>query len=392
MEGVSLTAGRQDLVLTTDHQQKEEIKCAGDNVKEVPFTPVFQWSRLPTQSCKIPNELHMVLCFGNRGSSCVRFSRGGSRLAVASGKRIYIYNVITWTEQFTLKGHDGFIYDIDWSEEDVYLLSVSNDCTCIVWNLTEKAQSFILPHPSYVYCGKWINSYTSLITGCKDHLMRCWMLREENFELVEEIQGHSGFVTAIALQGTSTLISGDSNGCIIIHMFHNNQWTIMKQLELSETSLGIIDSIQVCNGRNRVIVSSRSKGSFMLDLKIGVITQKYKAMGNVILRSVPCLSPCGYLFFAFCQNGEVGVWNAHTAKHLASYENLYPIKGLSEICGSMHYNPFDHMIAIAALDYDYPVLLIKYGEKDDSKKLGLVYINNEGKDLKKSMDIKYKKN
>ena len=272
---------------------------------------------------------------------------------------------------------------MDWSRDDKYLLSVSSDCTSAVWSLDAKVPSFVLPHPSFVYCGRWIGSDEALVTGGKDHVIRYWVREGDSFELKEEIGGHHGFVTALAV-GDSVLFSGDSNGCLAVRKLTENSWTLVKRLTFEETSQKTIDSIHLHLGSRRVLLTLRGRGSFMVDVIAGVVLQTYKAMVNVCARSVSCLTPCGSSLFSFCQNGDLNVWEVNTGKLTAVYGSLFPVDRLNELGSCIDYHPLEHMLAFTVLGHNYPVYLLKFErspKSGDSKKLGLTFKHLETDEL-----------
>ena len=339
---------------------------------------IFKWSRLPTQSCKIPNKVHKSFGFGKNSFTCLQFSRSGIYIAAGMSSKIFIYDVISCEEVNHLTGHIGYIYEIDWSFNDKYLLSVSNDCQGIIWSLNQKNPLFILPHPSFIYCGRWVTD-EEVITGGKDHLIRYWCKNTgEEFNLVEEIGGHSGFISCLVLCNGSLLISGDSLGFIMIRKLIDNSWILQKKLSFPETCNKVIDFIAVQSSQRRIIISVRSQNSYLVDFVSGIILQTYKSLSSSCVRSVSTLTPCGSYLFSFCQNGNIGVWEVNTGKFFASYNNLFPNDRMTELSGCMHYHPFEHMIGITVLIENHPLLVLKYDVKEnDSKKLGLDFFDKK---------------
>lgn len=69
------------------------------------------WSRLPGQTCRIPNVLQVTLPAGKKGCFVLRFSHDGRSLACACNDRdqypIYIYEVSLFVECVTL----SYIYN-----------------------------------------------------------------------------------------------------------------------------------------------------------------------------------------------------------------------------------------------------------------------------------------
>lgn len=340
-----------------------------------PITKTWNWSRLPTQSCKVPNKIYKTISLGKNGFSCLQFSRSGSHIAAAVLSKIVVHDILSGNEVAVLSSHIGFIYELDWSCDDKYLLSVSNDCRGAVWDINQTTPLFILPHPSYVYCGKWFGDEEHIVTGGKDHLLRYWSKNDDGFQLLEEIGGHSGFISSLACQDNSVIISGDSHGCIMVRKLSNDGWNLMKKLSFPEISQKVIDSILILCSKRRIIISVRSRSSYLVDIVSGIILQAYKSSINTYARSVSCLTPCGSFLFSFCQNGDVGIWEVNTGKMFASYDNLFPIDRLAELSGCIRYHPHEHMVGVIASVQNSPLLILKYEltDDDDTKRLGLKF-------------------
>ncbi len=92
------------------------------------------WSRLAGQPCRIPNNQILKLPSGKKGCYSIRFSKSGSYLACALVEEnqlspIAVYEIPDGKLYTKLNGHFGLVYDIDWSYDDKYIVSASNDAT-----------------------------------------------------------------------------------------------------------------------------------------------------------------------------------------------------------------------------------------------------------------------
>lgn len=109
--------------------------------------------------------------------------------------------------------HHGTIYDIDWSPDDQFLMSASNDCTVRIWStMKEKLPSVVLPHPCFIYSCKFcpMPEYQYLIfTGSLDGLIRIWSIRRcfdavsvssKDPELLRELDPMQGQVLCLAFK------------------------------------------------------------------------------------------------------------------------------------------------------------------------------------------------
>ena len=109
--------------------------------------------------------------------------------------------------------HHGTIYDIDWSSDDQFLMSASNDCTVKIWStVREKLPGVVLPHPCFIYSCKFcpMHEYQHLIfTGALDGMIRIWSIRKcfdpvsvtsKDPELLRELDAMQGQVLCLAFK------------------------------------------------------------------------------------------------------------------------------------------------------------------------------------------------
>ena len=148
----------------------------------------------------------------------------------------------------------------------------------------------MMPHPSYVYCGKFDPEISSIVaTGCYDRIARIWMRDKKlkNWDLSQELEGHEGFVNSMYFQKNSNLLTADSVGIIIIWMLkksrkmsYKKEWHISRKIKVREIDGIIINTIILHPLESRLLVHSRDNGLKMLDLATGVVLQKYNELNN----------------------------------------------------------------------------------------------------------------
>ncbi|KAJ1503639.1 hypothetical protein HMI54_007888 [Coelomomyces lativittatus] len=92
------------------------------------------------------DELRTIREFPIRSSRECCFSNGGHMLAASQGSVICIYNVWTYELVTTLKGHNGKILSLRWSNGDVCLISCGSDGAVYIWNLAtmKRENEFIM--------------------------------------------------------------------------------------------------------------------------------------------------------------------------------------------------------------------------------------------------------
>lgn len=347
-----------------------------------------KWSRLTAQSCKIPNKLLFQSETFDNGSFYIAFSNDGKFLACTVSEEyefpIIVYKVDEKKISVKFSGHKNFVYSLNWSQDDRYLLSVSSDQTARLWDVSEKIVQHIqlLPHPSYVYCGKFDPANSSIvITGCYDHIARVWAMNKnsETYELVQELEVHEGFVNSICFQKDGSLLTADSVGVIILWIIKKNrkgpmkkEWQVGKKIKLPEIEATPINTIVLHPRGSRLLVHSRNNGLRLLDLATGVVLQKYEGLENRRIQTAACISPCATLVFCGGEDATLNVWNLETGKHLAKYSILDSYNTVS----CVDYHPYDHVLAFSTFGNAAPFKLLIFDKNSTGDDVGLQLLIN----------------
>lgn len=147
-----------------------------------------------------------------------------------------------------------------------------------------------MPHPSYVYCGKFDAGSASIVaTGCYDRIARIWIRgrKSKNRNLSQELEGHEGFINSMCFQKNSNLLTADSVGIIILWTVKRSrrassrkEWHISRKIRVREIDGVIINTIALHPLESRLLVHSRNNGLRMLDLATGVVLKKYHELNN----------------------------------------------------------------------------------------------------------------
>ncbi|KOX68073.1 Jouberin [Melipona quadrifasciata] len=342
-----------------------------------------KWTRLAAQSCKIPNEIFFETDIGENGCFYVAYSNNGKYLACCFSEEhdypIIVYEVEAKKIHVRLSGHKTFVYCFNWSNNDNYLLSVSSDQTARIWDIQNQIVEHIemLPHPSYVYCGKFDPENSSIVaTGCYDRIARIWMRNKKlkNWNLSQELEGHEGFVNAMYFQKNSNLLTADSVGIIIIWMLKKNrkisskkEWHISRKIKVREIDGIIINTIILHPLESRLLVHSRDNGLKILDLATGVVLQKYNELNNQRIQSTACISPCGNLIFCGGEDSSLNVWNLETGNLLARYTFDRHYRAVT----CVDYHPYDHVLAFSTFGSPAPVRILRFNKDATGENIGL---------------------
>ncbi|XP_012274362.1 jouberin [Orussus abietinus] len=341
-----------------------------------------EWSRLAAQSCKIPNEVLFETEICENGCFYVAFGNDGKYLACVNAEEydypVSVYQVDEEKIHARFSGHKHFVYSLNWSKNDTYLLSVSSDRTARIWDVHDKIVQHVqmLPHPSYVYCGKFDPEDPSVVaTGCYDRTARIWARSEdyESYELVQELEGHEGFVNSLVFQKTGELLTADSAGAIVLWSQKRapgkpwHRWQISRRIRIKELEGVAINTIVLHPLGSRLLVHSRNSELRMLDLATGVVLRRYEGLNNRRIQTAARVSPCGGLVFCGGEDGVLNVWNVETGKHLAKFT----LGDSCEPVTCVDYHPYDHLIAVSVFGRPAGAKLLKFSKNSTGESVGL---------------------
>ncbi|XP_017881921.1 jouberin-like [Ceratina calcarata] len=347
-----------------------------------------KWTRLAAQSCKVPNEILFETDTSENGCFYVAFSSDGKYLACSLSEEhdypIVVYEVEAKKIHVRFSGHKTFIYSLNWSNNDNYLLSVSSDQTARIWDVQNQIVQHIemMPHPSYVYCGKFDPENASIVaTGCYDRIARIWVRDKKlkNRDLSQELEGHEGYVNSMYFQKNSNLLTADSVGVIIIWMLKRGrklssrkEWHISRKIKVREIDGVIINTIVLHPLESRLLVHSRNNGLSMLDLATGVVLQKYNELNNQRIQSTACISPCGSLILCGGEDSSLNVWNLETGSLLAKYTFHRNYRAVT----CVDYHPYDHVLAFSTFGSPSSVRVLKFNKDVTGEVVGLKIITD----------------
>ncbi|KAJ9586462.1 hypothetical protein L9F63_019900, partial [Diploptera punctata] len=373
--------------LDLDHNQ-DEIEAKSDNENSMisaqlpAANSLPAWSRMPSQSCKIPNHRKLTLPTASRGCFYVKFSNSGLNLAcsiVTEEKyNVIVYSIPDGKELVQFLGHQGLVYDLHWSPKDTMLLSASADCTACLWDMEARksAPMQMLPHPSFVYCAQFHCGNSSvLVTGCCDHIVRIWTRQNKSsqYELIQELEGHTGFVSAVTMSTNGMLYSADSLGLIIEWMGAKGKLKKQWNIDIRELRDCVINKLHLHPGGQRLLIHVRDSRLRMLDLSTASIIQWFHGALNHRVQTSACLSPCGGLVLAASEDGTARVWNADTGEQLAIYSGLQFIKAASGV----DYHPYEHMAAFASFGSPAQVIIADYEKLSSGNDVGLQILHQQ---------------
>ncbi|KAF7643851.1 hypothetical protein LDENG_00232050 [Lucifuga dentata] len=158
------------------------------------------------------DDIHTVKEFIVRECRECAFSHGGHMFAAVNGNVIHIYSVTAFENILNLKGHNGKVQAVEWSQDDGRLVSCGMDGAVYEWNTqTGKRESeSVIKSCSYtgVAFASDARSIIAVGTDCTlKEIHDCQVLRE----LPADDVAHSAVV---ASRSGRVVFTGTSNGCI----------------------------------------------------------------------------------------------------------------------------------------------------------------------------------
>lgn len=134
----------------------------------------------------------------------LRFSPDGSKLAVASGQYVYLWNVGDWKPYLRLKGNNSDISSLAFSPNNLVLASGSNDGTVKLWQISDGALVATLRgHSNQVTGVAFHPGGQQLVSTSRDATARLWQI---DGTLLYKFSGYSTFGAAFSPDGQTLAI------------------------------------------------------------------------------------------------------------------------------------------------------------------------------------------
>ncbi len=135
----------------------------------------------------------------------------GSRLAIASGANVAVWDLASQRVLFTLTGHTGPVNAVVFSPDGSRIATVSNDTTGIIWDAADGRRLHTLTaHGRWVLSVAFSPDGETLATGGYDKTVRLWDVATG--KLKATWAGHAGGVRAVAFSPDGrTLATGGAD-------------------------------------------------------------------------------------------------------------------------------------------------------------------------------------
>uniref|UniRef100_A0A1B0D2C4 Uncharacterized protein n=1 Tax=Phlebotomus papatasi TaxID=29031 RepID=A0A1B0D2C4_PHLPP len=388
--------------IVQEFKESAEQECV-----DAPINPVeeVQKSRkkLPGQQCKCPNQLAKQNRSGQKGSFLVRFHPDGNILSYSvvdvQKVDVVLASVPGLDIICCLVGHTASVYDMDFwtkidknqNKKDIYpivLATASADRTVAIWNT--------LPHPSFVYCCRFIQISEFkevLITGSRDCVIRLWDFEgPEDCVYFDELTNHEGFVTCLCVRNTTgTFFSGDSEGVVIEWKWKNDTFEALRSLSVNMIDREIIHSLVLHKRGEKILVGSSGNTIYCVDMKSKVVLRAYRNSSLDECRSAFrfTLTSCGNLLFGSSDH-EIVCWNTVTGDNVEIEFDLPELSSDTFISG-LDFHPHDSILVLGIYGSGGGIIMFDHTIKEESSKSAIkTRFRQLGSDLRRKIEVKNK--
>jgi jouberin len=324
--------------------------------------------RPANRNCQIPTDLASQFPAGEHGALALQFNKNGDALAVAvhdgTDYVIQMYSVTAFDKYATLRGHHDLIYELQFSDDDSLLLSVSADQTAKVWKgyghsgESKRYLKQTLKHSTCVYSGKFHPDDNRLVvTAGQDGLIRVWSRVKEIVAL--EFPGHETRVNSISFSPDGkNLFAGDGNGVISVwYTGLENGLEGFKRLRFvreEEIAKVSVEHVEMGRSNFSLMVYSRDNMVRIFETKVMVPSQRYSGALCKSYHMMATFSPDGQYILAGSENGTVVLWTVRKAEVAQvpkwKFRFEYPVTAVA-------WNRVENMIAISSFGEGQPVLV-----------------------------------
>ncbi|GFT04866.1 hypothetical protein NPIL_588021 [Nephila pilipes] len=332
----------------------------------------FKWLRKEGEPFEVP-EQHSLTLESAANCRVLKFSSLGRILVAGCGTLgqylLLFYEIPSGKMMHKIAAHSDVIYDLDWSQDDEYLLSASADYCVKLWNIKSWNLSSTFIHPSFVYSAKFQPALKNiLVSGCFDHVIRVWTYNK-TIQLLQELEGHNAAVNTLCwFKKTMRLFSADDIGDIKIWKILSypktanrglDSYVLDKDLRLQEIKGIPIIKIVTNISESVLFLFCGDTSIRLVDSSLERIFTCYESFPKSQSTVNGCCSPCGNLLFLYNGDGCVLVWKRKTSEITTTLLNSFDYYHMT----SIDYHPLDHILALTTSEGRIQVYTYKESDK-----------------------------
>ncbi|CDW55716.1 WD40 domain containing protein [Trichuris trichiura] len=213
--------------------------------------------------------------------------------------------------------HEGVIFDMCFSPNDGYLLSVGTDRTCYVLDVaTGEPIQRCVGHQDAVTCCIWHNNETFVTCGADGHIL-IWHV--DVSEPVDMLEGHNGCVNSIALSSDGDTLSSASDDGVVKLWSLTGRKSIGDLYRHEGPVLQVVFS-PVTGSTSNILLASCSADSTVCLYDVTERRCLKRFTGHQSQVSTIDISPDGELLGSGDFNGILHIWNVKTLAAVMTYD------------------------------------------------------------------------
>lgn len=250
---------------------------------------------------------------GHEGAvNCVAFSPDGKFLASGGeDELVKIWNLETLENTLTLRGHFKGIKALVYSNQGDRLFS-AGDRSIRVWSKDGTEEKVLTGHTTFLWSLNISKDDNYLISGSFDRQFHIWDFHKTDESI--EVDGHKKSVLAVNFSPDGKyMVSGSLDKTIKLWDFKTKE--IIKTFEGHSDN---IYEIKFLPNSKYFISASRDKTIRLWSVEKGEIVKTYPGHKNGIV-SID-ISPDGNLLLSSSFDGEIKLWDISNANNLYTYE------------------------------------------------------------------------
>mmetsp|Transcript_25886 Transcript_25886/g.28777 ORF Transcript_25886/g.28777 Transcript_25886/m.28777 type:complete len:347 (-) Transcript_25886:123-1163(-) len=227
----------------------------------------------------------------------------------------------------TLKGHLAKIYSMQWSTDNIHLVSASQDAKLLVWDaLTTNKLHCIPVHTSWIMTCAYAPSGSFVACGGLDNLCSIYNLRSRDIPIraCRQLSAHTGYLSCCRFLDDKQIITSSGDATCIL-------WDIEAGSKIKEFSdhSGDVMSVSISPNQKYFISGSIDATAKLWDLRSGKCTQTFKGHESDI--NTVQYFPTGYTFATGSDDSTCRLFDIRADRELMTYSHDSILCGITSI-------------------------------------------------------------
>ena len=220
------------------------------------------------------------------------------QLIATGGYEIKIWNSTNGKFLFDLKGFDGYITSLDFSNDNKRLVASTSERKVYVWDLEKRTQIYFIENfDEFVDFAGFGYSNQSVITKTRGNKIQFWKLEEYNQMIKAKAFLGAGTLAKISEDGNKLIIRSYTSGLSSIYQFDKDKLIFIPSRELT-----FANGVELSNDSRYAVFTDNSTGLSIFDLDSIKLIKHFKTSEN----NKECIFSADGKFL-FTANGYDGV-------------------------------------------------------------------------------------